>query len=168
MEVACLFPGPYQQQWWISTLPWKVNTDLRWFTPLKINGWNIIMEVWFRWFSFLNGWFIDSSRQPSRVYVGKPGNCPNAIGISVGFFSKTTGSVITLHHMVLRVLASPTTQEVEGSSPGSPCFLGICQNLMSYSKGAPPFQSPKVFFPKKIRSIFDHGKKLGCHDVPGS
>ena len=24
-------------------------------TPLKINGWNIIMEVWFRSFSFLNG-----------------------------------------------------------------------------------------------------------------
>ena len=24
-----------------------------WDTPLKINGWNIIMEVWFRSFSFL-------------------------------------------------------------------------------------------------------------------
>ena len=41
----------------------------RWFsfifgghTPLKINGWNIIMEVWFRSFSFQNGWFVGSSR----------------------------------------------------------------------------------------------------------
>ena len=25
-------------------------------TPLKINGWNMITEVWFRSFSFLNGW----------------------------------------------------------------------------------------------------------------
>ena len=29
-------------------------------TPLKINGWNIIMKVWFRSFSFLNGWFVGS------------------------------------------------------------------------------------------------------------
>ena len=27
-------------------------------TPLKINGWNIIMEVWFRSFSSLNEWFV--------------------------------------------------------------------------------------------------------------
>ena len=28
------------------------------FTPRKINGWNIIMEVKGRSFSFLNGWFV--------------------------------------------------------------------------------------------------------------
>ena len=29
-------------------------------TPLKINGWNIIMEVDGRWFSFSNRWFLGS------------------------------------------------------------------------------------------------------------
>ena len=26
----------------------------------KINGWNLKMMVWFRWFSFLNGWYLGS------------------------------------------------------------------------------------------------------------
>ena len=39
---------------------WKLWKSIRigitgW--PWKINGWNIIIEVWFRSFSFLNGWF---------------------------------------------------------------------------------------------------------------
>ena len=37
---------------------WFVTMYL--LTPRKINGWNIIMEVWFRSFSFLNGWFVGS------------------------------------------------------------------------------------------------------------
>ena len=41
-----------------TTHRWKKKNGYK--TPWKINGWNIIMEVWFRSFSFLNGWFICS------------------------------------------------------------------------------------------------------------
>ena len=38
------------------------------YTPLKISGWNIIMEVWFISGSFLNGWFVGEPCYSSRVY----------------------------------------------------------------------------------------------------
>ena len=41
---------------------WAISID-----PSKLT-WNIIMEVWFRSFSFLNGWFVGSSRSFSRAH----------------------------------------------------------------------------------------------------
>ena len=38
------------------------------YKPLKISGWNIIMEVWFISSSFLNGWFVGEPCYSSRVY----------------------------------------------------------------------------------------------------
>ena len=42
-------------------------------TPLKINGWNIIMEVWFRSCSFLSGWFEGSM----LIFQGNLTMCTN-------------------------------------------------------------------------------------------
>ena len=36
---------------------YRVLDDNKHVHPLKINGWNTKMKVWFRWFSFANRWF---------------------------------------------------------------------------------------------------------------
>ena len=51
----------------------KKTLQVGWIKKPRIHlgrlTWNITMEVWFRSFSFLNGWFVGSSRSSSRVLV---------------------------------------------------------------------------------------------------
>ena len=66
---------PTKTPWFSNISPWKINME------------HNHIEVWFRSFSFLNGWFVGSSRSSSRVF-----RCWFFFGLLWHFYTPSSGS----------------------------------------------------------------------------
>ena len=130
----------------------KENTSLK-STPWKINGWNRIMEVWFRSF-FLSKWVI------CRFYVNLPG-CKHKLDKTPLYTNPNSKNHGHCQLCVSDRRRSRRCFLFSGASPNhSPKFHQL-SDLPSLMSNRPEFDQPKQKQMRKKTTKIKGGKQQG-------